>query len=90
MTLQSDDAEPNAIRWNGRSIEGGPPTWLHEAIHNTGTPDKTVNAAMRLHDEVHIGTKFGVMVAHSGDWIVRSDDGDIAVLTPYEHSLKRS
>lgn len=81
------DDEPNAIRWDGSKVDGGPPRWLHEAIHHTGTPDKTVGAAMRMFNEVHIGTKFGVMVAHPGDWIVRASDGEIAVLTDYERKL---
>lgn len=52
-----------------------------------GTPDKVVGAAMRMRDKVHIGTKFGVMVAGRGDWIVLAEDGEIGVLTDYEYAL---
>ena len=80
-----------SVQWNGRGYTevGGPPDWLLAAIRKNGTPDKVVGTAMRMHDEVHVGTRFGVMVARRGDWFVLHEDGEIGVLSDYEYQLSR-
>jgi len=93
-----EDAEPtqtervppvDAVKWNGRgfTLDGGPPKWLLAAVQSLGTPDKVVGAALRMRDEVHIGTRFGVMIARPGDWIVRYSDNEIVALTDFEYSM---
>lgn len=75
------------VQWNGRGFPEGPPKWLLDAIQGHGNPANTIGTAMRMRDEVHIGTRYGVMVAMPGDWIVRLPDGEMFVQTDYERAL---
>lgn len=78
------------VQWNGRGWPEGPPIWLLEAAQSRGTPDKERGAVMRCHNELHVGTRFGVMIAKPNDWLVRTPDGEIGVLSDYERSLNVS
>lgn len=78
------------IQWNGRGWPEGPPAWLLAAAQARSTPDKEIGAVMRLRDELHVGTRFGVMIAQPRDWLVRTADGEIGVLSDYERELNVS
>ena len=81
--------EPNEAKWNGRIIDPVTP-WIREALQKAGTPDKVPGTLMRLADEVHVGTRYGVMVCRPGDWIVRTADGELFCQTAYERELNAS
>jgi hypothetical protein len=76
-----------AVRWHSRGFTVGPPAWLLEGVTRPGTPDKVVGTAMRSFNEVHIGTRWGVMVAAPGDWIALMSSGEIITMTSFEFAL---
>lgn len=76
--LVTKSNEYQAVRWTGQVIEGGAPDWIHDALMKP-SPD-TRGGIMRMGAEVHVGTREGVMIAKAGDWILRLEDDDLAVV----------
>lgn len=77
-TIVAKMLEVEAVRWNGRKIDGEVPQWIRTGLAKP-TPE-TVGGIMRMHDEIHVGTRQGILHARPGDWIVRLGEDDLIAL----------
>ena len=76
------------IRNSHHWLSGNPaPEWLIKAISEPGTPATAVNTAMRMRDDLHIGTANGIKIAQRNDIIVENFNGDIDVLRDHEYRM---
>jgi hypothetical protein len=72
------------VLWNGHNIESRP-EWIQNGLKAVKPPNKEVGAIMRVLNEVHVGTKFGVQIAMPGDSICYDTESkELCVQTAYE------
>jgi hypothetical protein len=71
-----------AVQWDGKKLSEAAPEWMRAALNSPGNPGNTAGCVMRMHDEIHIGTLEGVMVAKPGDWIIRGVKGELYPCKP--------
>lgn len=72
------------VRWNGHNVESTP-EWIRNGLNNMAPPNKQIGAIMRVRNEVHVGTKFGVQIATAGDYICYDTESkELCVQSSYE------
>lgn len=74
MKYKSKQITVDAVRWDGIKLESVP-EWISQSLERApGQP----NSAFRYRDDVHVwGVTGELSVATPGDYIIRSDDGNI-------------